>query len=277
MASSLSGSGTSITEVWSYRSLVWNFADRELKSKYKRSTLGWAWSLINPVVTLLIYTLVFSTIFRQVPPGLGNGDKGNYTLFLLTGLVVWNFFSNTVNGSMLSLISVGPLLRKIYFPPFAPVAGGVLAGGVQTLIEVGVLLAIMVILGNVSFTLLLLPYLMLLLLLFSLGIGLVLSVWNVYYRDVSYLVGLALQVTFYATPIIYPPSIVPEHAHGVPLRQLLELNPLAQFVTAFRDVIYTLQSPSLVRLLGLTVLSVGTVVLGWIVFHRRARDVSEEL
>jgi ABC-type polysaccharide/polyol phosphate export permease len=273
----MTSSTSSLAEVWSFRPLVWNFAQRELKGKYKGSLLGWAWSLINPVVTLVIYTLVFSTIFRAVPPPLGNGSPGNYTLFLFTGLVVWTFFSNTVNGSMASLVSVGPLLRKIYFPPFAPVAGSAVAQGVQTGIEMTILVLVMAVLGNVSSTLLLLPLLCVLLVLFALGIGLVLAVWNVYYRDVSYLVGLALQILFYATPIIYPPTLVPEEAFGLPLRALLRLNPLAQFVAAFRDVVYGLQYPSLLHLLSLTVLSVATMAFGWWIFHRSARDVSEEL
>lgn len=268
---------TSVAEVWAFRPLVWNFAQRELKGKYKGSVLGWAWSLINPVATLITYTLVFSTIFRAVPPPLGNGQEGNYTLFLFTGLVIWNFFSNTVNGSMTSLVSVGPLLRKIYFPPFAPVAGGAVANGVQTLIEITILLLVMLVLGNVSTTMLLVPFLCVLLALFALGIGLVLSVWNVYYRDVAYLVGLAMQVLFYATPIIYPPSLIPEEAFGLPLRDLLAMNPVAQFVAAFRDAVYGLQTPSLVHLLSLTLLSLTSVSVGWWVFHRRARDVSEEL
>lgn len=266
-----------VREVWSFRALVWNFAQRELKGKYKRSVLGWAWSLINPAATLLIYTIVFSTIFRAKPPGLGNGHTGNYTLFLFSGLVLWNFFSNTVNGSMASLVSIGPLLRKIYFPPFTPVAGGMIAIAVQTLIEIGVLLAAMVAVGNLSFTLLLAPVLLVLLATFSLGIGLVLSVWNVYYRDVSYLVALALQLVFYATPIIYPPSLVPEHAHGLPLRRLFDLNPMARFVDAFRQVVYGLTYPSLSDLAILVVMSGVSLSLGWVLFHRRARDVSEEL
>lgn len=273
----MASSASSLAEVWSFRPLVWNFAQRELKGKYKGSLLGWAWSLINPVATLITYTIVFSTIFRAVPPPLGNGREGNYTLFLFTGLVVWTFFSNTVNGSMTSLVSVGPLLRKIYFPPFAPVAGTAVAHGVQTGIEMTILVLVMAVLGNISWTLLLLPLLCVLLVMFALGIGLVLAVWNVYYRDVSYLVGLVLQILFYATPIIYPPTLVPEEAFGLPLRMLLSLNPLAQFVAAFRDVVYSLEYPSLLHLLSLTVMSVGMMAFGWWIFHQRARDVSEEL
>lgn len=269
---------TALSEVWTFRPLVWNFAQRELKAKYKGSALGWLWSLINPIATLAVYTVVFATIFRAQPPPFADGSKGNYTLFLFTGLIVWTFFNATVNGSMLSLISVGPLLRKIWFPPLAPVAGSVAANGVQTLIELAVLVLVMVLIGNVSLPLLLfLPVLLVLLALFSLGIGLMLSVWNVYYRDVSYLVGLALQVIFYATPVIYPPSLIPPEAHGLPLRDLLEANPVAQFVAAFREVLYDLQAPSVGRMLTLVLLAGTSIAVGSWVFQRRAHDVSEEL
>lgn len=267
----------SVREVWGFRALVWNFAQRELKSKYKRSVLGWAWSLINPAATLAIYTLVFSVIFRAQPPRLGNGHSANYTVFLFAGLVLWNFFSNTINGSMQALVSVGPLLRKIYFPPFAPVAGGMVAIAVQSGIEIGVLLIVMVALLNVGWTLLLAPLVLLLLAVFALGIGLLLSVWNVYYRDVSYLVGLGLQLLFYATPIIYPPDRIPAHHNGLPVRQLLELNPMSDFVSAFRDCVYGLKVPSLTTFALLFVYSGLSITVGWRVFHRRARDVSEEL
>ena len=267
----------SVREVWGFRSLVWNFAQRDLKGKYKRSALGWAWSLINPAATLAIYTLVFTVIFRAQPPRLGNGHDANYTVFLFAGLVLWNFFSNTINGCMAALVNAGPLLRKIYFPPFAPVAGGMIAIAVQSGIEIGVLLVIMVALLNVSWTILFAPVVLVLLMVFALGIGMLLSVLNVYYRDVSYLVGLGLQLLFYATPIIYPPSTIPAEHNGIPIRDLLNLNPMADFVTAFRDCVYELKVPDLTTLGLLFVYAGVSITVGWVLFHRRARDVSEEL
>ena len=108
----------------------------ELKSKYKHSVLGWAWSLINPAASLAIYTLVFSTIFRALPPPAHNGMT-TYVIYLFIALVAWNFFSNVVNGSMAALIGAGPLLKKIYFPAYAPVIGNSVSALVQTLIGVG--------------------------------------------------------------------------------------------------------------------------------------------
>ena len=111
---------TQMAEMWRYRGLIGNFASRELKSKYKHSVLGWTWSLINPAATLAVYTLVFSTIFRATPPKAHDGMT-TYVIYLFIALVAWNFFSNVVNGSMAALIGAGPLLKKIYFPPYAPV------------------------------------------------------------------------------------------------------------------------------------------------------------
>ena len=264
--------------VWRYRALVGNFAERELKSKYKRSVLGWTWSLINPAATLLIYTIVFSTIFRAVPPVAGNGTLVSYTVYLFIALVVWNFFAGVVNSSQAALIGAGPLLKKIYFPPFAPVLGNGISVLVQTLIEIGVLLVVLVVLSNIGWTVLLLVPLVVLLAVFSLGIGLVFSLLNVYYRDVGYLVALGLQLAFYATPVLYPPDLIPEEtSSGIPAKLLLQFNPMYHYVEAARSLLWHLQVPTVGEWLLLLVMSLVSFVIGWVVFHSRSRDVSEEL
>jgi ABC-2 type transport system permease protein len=266
-----------LTEIWTYRGLVGNFAQRELRGKYKGSALGWFWSLLNPLATLGIYTLVFGFFLKFPPPVAGNGELKNFAVYLFTALVAWNFFNAVVTGSIGALVGAGPLLKKIYFPPFAPVLGGVGATLYQAGIEVGLLIAVMVALQNISWTFLLLPFLMALLALFSVGIGLVLSMLNVRYRDVAYLVSIGLNLLFYATPIISPISKVPDERNGIPVRDLYELNPLVQFVEAFRDVVYDLRVPSAGRLLALTVVSVVVFLAGFAFFDRGSRDVAEEL
>jgi ABC-type polysaccharide/polyol phosphate export permease len=265
--------GSTATEIWGYRGLIGNFAQRELKVKYKRSALGWLWSLINPAATLATYTLVFGYFLKVTPPVAGNGHTKSFALYLFAALVIWNFFSNVINGSMLAMVAAGPLLKKVYFPPAAPVIGNALAVLVQTGLEVVILLAVLIVVGNIAPTVLLLPFILALLALFSLGTGLILGLFNVYFRDVGYLVGIALNLLFYATPIIYPLSIVPD---GV-ARTLININPLTQFVGAARDVTYSMQIPSFARMAYLTVASVLSLAVGWWVFHLKARDVSEEL
>jgi ABC-type polysaccharide/polyol phosphate export permease len=271
-----------LTEIWTYRGLVGNFAQRELRGKYKGSALGWFWSLLNPLATLAVYALVFGFFLKFEPPVAGNGELKNFAVYLFTALVAWNFFFAVVTGSIGALAGAGPLLKKIYFPAFAPVIGGAGATLFQTGIEVGLLIAVMVVLQNVSWTFVLLPYLLLLLAAFSIGIGLLLSMLNVRYRDIAYLTTIVLNLLFYATPIIYPITLVPETARApvlgeVPVRDLYELSPLTQFVEAFRDVVYLLQPPSLSRLLFLTVVSGVVFLLGFAYFQRGSRDVAELL
>lgn len=266
-----------LTEIWTYRGLVGNFAQRELRGKYKGSALGWFWSLLNPLATLGIYTLIFGFFLKFPPPVAGNGELKNFAVYLFTALVAWNFFNAVVTGSIGALVGAGPLLKKIYFPPFAPVIGGAGATLYQAGIEMGLLVAVMVVLQNISWTILLLPFLLALLALFSVGIGLVLSMLNVRYRDVAYLVSIGMNLLFYATPIIYPISKVPHERNGIPIRTLYDLNPLVQFVEAFRDVVYDLRVPSAGRLLGLTLVSVVVFFLGFAFFERGSRDVAEEL
>jgi ABC-2 type transport system permease protein len=240
--------------------------------------LGWLWSLINPASMLLIYSLVFGTFLKVPVPVAGNGHTQLFALYLFTALVVWNFFSNVVNGSMLAMIAAGPLLKRVAFPAACPVVANTLSVLVQTAVEASILLAFLIAVNNVSLTFLLLIPILLLLVVFSLGIGLMLSVFNVYYRDVGYLATIGLNLAFYATPIIYSFDIIPEHVGGwIPARTIISLNPLTQFVSAARDVMYTLQVPTLGRSLALVASAVLSMTIGSWVFSRLSPYVSEEL
>lgn len=267
-----------LTEIWTYRGLIGNFAQRELRGKYKGSALGQLWSLLNPLATLGIYALVFGFFLRFQPPLAGNGTLRNFAVYLFTGLVAWNFFNAIVTGSIAALAGAGPLLKKIYFPPFAPVIGGAGATLYQAGIEMGLLVVVMVVLQNISWTILLLPVLLAMLALFALGIGLLLAMLNVKYRDVAYLTTIGLNLLFYATPIIYPISKVHDQRHKHELIvSLYDLNPLTQFVEGFRDVVYDLTVPSATRLLTLLVVSVVVFFVGFAFFERGSRDVAELL
>lgn len=262
--------------IWNHRPLVANFAQRELKSRYRKSLLGWMWSLINPLSTILIYTLVFSTIFRAEPPPMGNGDP-NFALYLFSGIVTWNLFSTMVTGPMDWLSSVADLLRKVRFPADAAIFGGAASGGVQTLIESVVLLAVMAAIGNAAPQMILLLYVLVTTALFGLGIGFVLSIANAHFRDVRHLVGVVLNIVFFLCPIVYPPSLVPDSKWGVPLADLIAVNPMYQFIGATRDATYLGEWSSFQRLGGMGLLAVVTFALGWSYFVKASVDISEEL
>jgi ABC-type polysaccharide/polyol phosphate export permease len=264
-------------ELWSYRSLIGNLARRELKSKYKKSILGWLWSLLNPALTLLIYSVVFGRFLRIEPPFAGNGELRSFALYLFSALVMWNCFNAVMTGAMSSLSGAGPLLKKVYFPPACPAVANALTALNQALIEMGILIVVMIVVANASWVFVLFPVLLALLIAFALGLGLVLSVGNVYFRDVGYLVGIALQVLFYATPIIYTLDLVPERMGGLPARTMIRWNPITQFVEASRDVFYLLRVPDGSTWLYLFAVSTASLVLGWQIFQRISLDVVEEL
>ncbi len=260
-----------------YQNLVRNFASRELKGRFKGSVLGWGWSLLNPLSSLAVYALVFGFFLKFPAPLAGNGTLQIFAIYLFTGLVVWNLFFGVVTGSMAALVGAGPLLKKIYFPPWTPIAGNALAALAQAGIEIGLLTVVYVLFWNVSWTTLLVPFLVVLLTLFALGIGLVCSLWNAKLRDVNYLVSVGLNLAFYSCPIIYPISLVQDNYAAHPWLQIYEWNPLVQFVQAMKDLMWTLTLPSLNSILYLVVVSVGTFAIGMWIFDRGARDVSDEL
>jgi ABC-type polysaccharide/polyol phosphate export permease len=264
---------TAVTEIWTYRNLIYNLAQRELSARYKKSVLGWMWSLINPAAMLGIYTVVFGVFFGSEPPLAGNGHTKSYGLYLFAGLVVWNMFNSTVTGAIIALQTSGGLLNKVYFPPSAPAIANLMTVVLQALIEGGILAVIMIALGNASITYILFPVVLVFLALFSMGLGLFVSVFNVYYRDVGYLVGIGMQVLFYATPIIYTLSLI----KIAWVRDLISLNPLTQLVGWCRDAFYNLTWPSFASFSLTALACIATFVVGWVVFSIKARNIAEDL
>jgi ABC-type polysaccharide/polyol phosphate export permease len=270
------------SELSGSRDLLLNLTLRELRGKYKRSALGWFWSLLNPLATMLIFTVVFQYFLRiDVPPG-DPSRLDNFAFFLVVGLLPWNFLSLAINGAMVSLTGNSNLIKKVYFPREALVTANVASWFVSFLIEMAVLAVALVIVGNFV-----LPWLVPVLLIavvqtaFVLGIGLVLSAVNVYFRDVQHLLGIFLQFWFYATPVIYPLDVVPKTARllgqVIPLRTLYGLNPMVQFVEAYRDCMYDLRLPSLGRTAYLVAVAVVTLAAGMAVFARLEPKLAEEL
>jgi ABC-type polysaccharide/polyol phosphate export permease len=267
---------TAAAELWAYRNLIYNLAQRELRSRYKKSILGWAWSLLNPASTLAIFSVVFGVIFGAGAPPTGGSGTESFALYLFCGLVVWNFFSGTVNGSISALQAAGTLLNKVYFPPACPAIANMFTVMLQAIIEGGILVAIMLVIGNVGPTFLMFPLLLACVGLFGLGIGLFVSVYNVYLRDVGYLVGIGMNMLFYATPIVYPAAQAEAALPGWAWKAY-ELNPLFHMVNWSRDAFYLLEWPSLASLGALVGVSLATFVVGTVLFNRKARNVIEEL
>jgi ABC-2 type transport system permease protein len=267
----------SVRELWAYRYLVWNLAQRDLRSRYKKSVLGWMWSLINPASTLIIFTIVFGYLLQQKAPPARNGND-TFGLWLFSGLVVWNFFSSVVNGSILALSTSGGLLKKVYFPASSPAVANLLVAGSQAVIEFFILGVFLTVWGNFSVAMFLFPIVLVLVGLFALGIGLWVSILNLFYRDIGYLVGIALNILFYATPIVYSleNTIGNKTFKGVELATLIKLNPVADLVELNRAIFYH-GNFDWVPFLYILVATAGSLAWGTYMFNRKAQYVSEEI
>jgi ABC-2 type transport system permease protein len=264
------------------RELLLNLTLRELRGKYKRSVLGWTWSLVNPLATMVIFSIIFSVFLKVQPPVGDPSGLHSFALFLLCGLLPWNFFASGSTAAMSSLVANSNLIKKVYFPR-AIIVGSTVASGLVTFgVEMLVLSAVLLAVGNMV-----VPWIPVVLVLmaieaiFVMGIGLTLSAFNVYFRDVEHFMAIALQALFYSAPIVYPISYVPKEAQllgwTIPVRSLYELNPLVTLVESFRSALYDLSFPPLGDVAYLLLWSVALFVLGSYVFGKLERRFAEEL
>jgi len=257
-----------------HRNLLYLLSLKELRTRYKKSVLGWAWSLFNPLSQMLIFSVIFLYVFKAVPPiGDPSGLK-NFPLYFLSGLLPFNFFSISIATSIGAVQGGASLIKKVQFPHEHLVFSVVVAQFVTLMIEFSILLVAMYIGGNG-----LLPWvpalilLSMLLALFTTGIALFLSAANVFYHDVNYLWGILSQILFYATPVIYNPATI----DFKPLEVIAQYGPTGSFITAFHNVAYDLRIPSNLRLAQLTLLGFGTFFLGSWLFNRMSPRFAEEM
>ncbi len=261
------------------RSLLINLTLRENRSKYKRSALGWAWSMINPLATMLVFTFVFRLVFRIAPPTGDPSGLSNFGFFLICGLLPWNFLSAGLTGATGSVVANAGLIKKVYFTRAVLPASSVLSWNTNLLIELGVLSLALLFVGQ--FVFLYLPAALVVITLqmfFVLGIGLALSALNVYFRDVEHFLTILLLLWFYATPIIYPIDLVLQNEMITgPLRTIYLLNPMVHFTEAYRAIFYHVRSPGADTFLYMFLSAAVTMTFGLWLFRKLEAKFAEEL
>lgn len=263
------------------KELLANLTLRELRGKYKRTALGYLWSVLNPVLNLTVYSIVFGVLFgagSNLDPGDPSG-LDNYAFFLVCALLPWLFVTNGLSGSTSSLVANEGLVKKVYFPRAVLPGAVVLSHVAGFLIELGVLCIALLIAGNMV-----IPWIPVLLVLvmiqtvFVFGAGLLLAVGNAYFRDVSHFLAIFLNVWFYATPIIYPISFLQDKVVlGIDATWIARVNPMWIFADAYRSILYDLRFPTLVQWGSLTAVSLIMLVIGTEVFRRFEPRLAEEL
>lgn len=247
----------SLAELWKYRELAVILVSKELKLRYRRSILGFAWTMLNPLLTMIILSTVFSHVMRvQI-------DK--FPVFVLSALLPWNFFAQSISGGALSIIHNESLLRNVRVPraifPLALVSSHL----VNLLLAIIPLLLVMLVLGaEIRPAVLLLPFFLVTLWMFAAGIALALSAWTVFFRDIAQIVEVGLMALFYLTPILYPLSLLPERY--VPL---FLLNPLIYEVLPFRTIFYEGQVPSWEFCAASLAAGIVSFLVGLALFRRR--------
>jgi ABC-type polysaccharide/polyol phosphate export permease len=264
-----------VTLIESYRGsreLFINLTLRELRSKYKRSFLGWTWSLVTPLATMAVYTIVFNLFLRARPsPGVHNLHI--FALWLECALLPWMFFSAGMMGSIGSVVGNASLISKTYFDRRLLPAATVGAALVSHLIEMSLLTVILVALGDweaVAFLPIVIA-LIAIMALASFGTGLLLSSLNVYFRDIEHFMSILLMVWLYLTPIIYPITAVGRYS------TIVKLNPMTEMTNCFRAVLYYGKLPTLLDIGYFTGWSMAMLVIGWVVFNRLQGNFAEEL
>lgn len=272
--------------VWAAKEVLYNLTLREIKGQYKRTVLGQLWSLANPLAAMLIYTFIFSFLFK-LPLQTGNpSGLKSYALWLLVGLLPWMFFSRILNAGTGILVINSQLIQKVYFPRAILPLSLVGVVGFNWLFEMIVLVVALTIAGsNVILWLPLVIITMILLAIFAAGIGLIFSVLNVHFRDVEHAVTVFSQIWMYLTPVIYPLALVQAQSEelgslwntGVTLSGIYDLNPMVSYISTFRILMYDNAMPSM-ELWGMCIFwAVCTGLTGILVYEKYEKRLAELL
>ena len=241
-----------------YRELLSELTWREIKQRYKQSILGYAWVIVNPLTQMIVMAFVFSKLLRFENLGVP------YPVFLYVGLLPWTLFSNSLSSSAGVLVANSGLLKKIYFPREVFVLSTIFAKIIDFFLASSVLL-LFLFFYKIPITPHILWFFPILFIqfVFIYGLGLIMAAFNLFYRDIQYLLGLVLMVWMYLSPVIYPTEMFPER-----YRWIFQINPMAVFINAYRQVLLGGAAPNFVSLGIALTLSVGITVVGYSLFKK---------
>lgn len=249
-----------------YKFLLQQLVLRDFKVKYKRSVLGILWSVLYPLLMMMVMAIVFSNMFKF------NMEGVNYLIYLMSGLVIFNYFSEATNSALISITSNASLINKVYIPKYIfPVAKCIFVG-INFVLSLLPLLLIILFSGNetegtkcyINVYYLLLPYIYICMFMFSVGVGYILSTIAVFLRDMIYIWGIMITILNYLTPIFYSINIIPES-----LQMFFKMNPLYIYINATREIILNGVAPSPIYLLVCFITGAGMLILGAFIFKKK--------
>ncbi len=265
-----------LRELWTYRELIRNLVARDLKVRYRNSILGIVWSWANPLLMMLVFTVVFNFLFVRT-------DLPHYHVFLLCALLPWQFFSQAVTEATNSIVGNAHLIKKVYFPREILPISIILSNLVNFVIALPVFFGLALVSGaRISPWALLLPIPIMVEALFALGICLILSTVNVFYRDTRIILSVVMQAWFFLTPVFYPITQIGQQRTilGVTFDAQLwlrRLNPMASVIASYRDLLYWGTYTGLDFLLRTAITSLMVLVIGYLIFLRYSPRFGEEV
>lgn len=255
-----------LKEIYEYRTMITELIQRDLRGRYKGSVLGFAWTFLNPLLQLAVYTVVFSAIMRA-----GIED---YYLFLFVALIPWMFFSSSVSGGSSCILSQKEMIKKIYFPREVLPISYVTCQFVNMLLSFIVVFAVLIVSGKGlnPVALLYLPVVMIAEYLLAISITMIASAVTVYLRDLEHILIIVTMAWQFLTPVMYSIDMVPQQ-----LRPVFNINPMTPVIVAYRDIFYYKQAPQVSTLLHGFLFSLVVLVAGWLIFQHLKRHFAEEL
>ena len=251
--------------LYKYRELLKTNIKKEIRGKYKNSFLGVLWSFLNPLLQIAVYALVFPFILKNT--------QDNYVIFLCCGLIPWAFFSTTISRSAFTMVENGNIIKKVYFPREILPISVVTSETVNFLIST-IIIIVFVIFGGIGLSkyIMLYPIVLLAQYLLLIAISLIVSSISIYIRDLQHLIGVALQLLFYAAPIVYTPESIPEQ-----FKWILKCNPMTYIISGYRNIFYNQTMIELKPLLILIVCSLVACAIGYVIFNKLQKGFAEQL
>ena len=252
-------------ELYNYRELLKTNVKKEIRGKYKGSFLGVMWSFLNPLLMVLVYSLVFPFILKI--------SEANYVVFLICGIIPWNFFTTVLTYGVTTIVGNGNILKKVYFPREILPISVVSSGLVNFLISCIIIFAFLIFYRiGFSVYILFLPLIIAIQYMLSLGLVFLISAIDVYIRDLEYIINVILMLLFYLTPVLYSSTNLPEH-----LRWVFKINPMAYIIESYKSVLYYKQLPDVWGLVIVAIISSLVLLIGYAVFKKLEKGFAEEL
>ncbi len=257
--------------IWSYRGFIFASVKREFQAKYGNAVLGAAWTILNPLAMILVYTIIFSQVMHSRLPGVDTAF--GYSIYLCAGILTWGLFAEITARGQTMFLDNANLIKKINFPRICLPLIVVVSACVNFAIIFALFTVFLILSGNFPGWVFLAVFPVLLLqVIFAIGLAMILGILNVFFRDVGQFFGIFIQFWFWLTPIVYPANILPESVRG-----FLRYNPMAQITGAYQTILVNGQFPNWQSLLPSLLLSVLFCLIGMQLFRRRAGEMVDEL